>query len=106
MKSTVEISPKIFGELMTLLKRIARQAAVGTSIQQEDFQVPVNLAIIGQMNTADRSIALLDVALRRRFAFLELLPEAELLDSINVSLAEEDALNIGTCLKKLNQRIV
>ena len=73
---------------------------------KEDFQVPVNLAIIGTMNTADRSIALLDVALRRRFAFLELLPEAELLDGINVSLAEEDALNIGTCLRNLNQRIV
>jgi len=98
---------KIFGELMTLIEADKRgKQAVELPYSKEDFQVPVNLAIIGTMNTADRSIALLDVALRRRFAFLELLPEVELLDGINVSLAEEDALNIGTCLKNLNQRIV
>ena len=98
---------KIFGELMTLIEADKRgKQPVELPYSKEDFQVPENLAIIGTMNTADRSIALLDVALRRRFAFLELLPEAELLDGINVSLAEEDALNIGTCLKNLNQRIV
>jgi MoxR-like ATPase len=97
---------KIFGELMTLIEADKRgKQPVELPYSKEDFQVPVNLAIIGTMNTADRSIALLDVALRRRFAFLELLPEAELLDGINVSL-EEDALNIGTCLRNLNQRIV
>ena len=98
---------KIFGELMTLIEADKRgKQPVELPYSKEDFQVPVNLAIIGTMNTADRSIALLDVALRRRFAFLELLPEAELLDEINVSLAEEDALNIGTCLRNLNLRIV
>lgn len=98
---------KIFGELMTLIEADKRgKQPVELPYSKEDFQVPGNLAIIGTMNTADRSIALLDVALRRRFAFLELLPEAELLDGINVSLAEEDALNIGTCLRNLNQRIV
>lgn len=98
---------KIFGELMTLIEADKRgKLPVELPYSKEDFQVPVNLAIIGTMNTADRSIALLDVALRRRFAFLELLPEAELLDLITVSLAEEDALNIGTCLRNLNQRIV
>jgi len=92
---------------MTLIEADKRgKQPVELPYSKEDFQVPVNLAIIGTMNTADRSIALLDVALRRRFAFLELLPEAELLDGINVSLAEEDALNIGTCLRNLNQRIV
>ncbi len=98
---------KIFGELMTLIEADKRgNLSVELPYSKEDFQVPVNLAIIGTMNTADRSIALLDVALRRRFAFLKLLPEAELLNGINVSLAEEDALNIGTCLRNLNQRIV
>lgn len=97
---------KIFGELMTLIEADKRsKLSVELPYSKEDFQVPVNLAIIGTMNKADRSIALLDVALRRRFAFLKLLPEAELLDGINVSL-EEDALNIGTCLQNLNQRIV
>ncbi len=97
---------KIFGELITLIEADKRGAvSVELPYSKEHFQVPVNLSIIGTMNTSDRSIALLDVALRRRFAFLELLPEPELLDSINIAL-EEDALNIGTCLLNLNQRIV
>lgn len=98
---------KIFGELLTLIEADKRgKQSVELPYSNEDFQVPENLAIIGTMNSADRSIALLDVALRRRFAFLELLPEAELLDEINISLAEEDILNIGACLRNLNQSIV
>jgi 5-methylcytosine-specific restriction protein B len=98
---------KIFGELITLIEADKRDVQrIELPYSKEDFQIPINLAIIGTMNTADRSIALLDVALRRRFAFLELLPEPELLDMINISLAEEDALNIGTFLRNLNQRIV
>jgi 5-methylcytosine-specific restriction protein B len=98
---------KIFGELMTLIESDKRGVlSVELPYSKEDFQVPVNLSIIGTMNTADRSIALLDVALRRRFAFLELSPEPKLLDPISISLTEEDALNIGACLRNLNQRIV
>jgi hypothetical protein len=97
---------KIFGELMTLIEADKRGIlSLELPYSKEDFQVPSNLSIIGTMNTADRSIALLDVALRRRFAFLELLPESELLNQINISVAEEDALNIGTCLQNLNKRI-
>ncbi len=97
---------KIFGELMTLIEADKRgKKLVELPYSKEDFSVPGNLAIIGTMNTADRSIALLDVALRRRFAFLELLPEPELLDPITVSVAEEDDLNLGACLRKINQRI-
>jgi 5-methylcytosine-specific restriction protein B len=98
---------KIFGELMTLIESDKRGVlSVELPYSKEDFQVPANLSIIGTMNTADRSIALLDVALRRRFAFQELLLEPELLDQINISVTEEDALNMGTCLRNLNQRIV
>jgi 5-methylcytosine-specific restriction protein B len=98
---------KIFGELMTLIEADKRGAvSVELPYSKEHFQVPVNLSIIGTMNTSDRSIALLDVALRRRFAFLELLPECELLDSITIASTEEDALNIGTCLRNLNQHII
>ena len=97
---------KVFGELMTLIEADKRDIlSVELPYSKDTFQVPANLAIIGTMNTADRSIALLDVALRRRFAFLELLPEPELLDSIIISVTEEDPLNLGKCLRVLNQRI-
>ncbi len=97
---------KVFGELMTLIEADKRgSSSVDLPYSKEPFQVPPNLAIIGTMNTADRSIALLDVALRRRFAFLELLPEPELLDGITVTVVDEDVLNMGTCLRKINKRI-
>jgi MoxR-like ATPase len=98
---------KVFGELMTLIETDKREKlSVELPYSKEIFRVPDNLAIIGTMNTADRSIALLDVALRRRFAFLELLPEPELLDSIDISVVEEDPLNLGKFLRKINQRII
>jgi len=71
---------------------------------KETFCVPPNLYIIGTMNTADRSIALMDVALRRRFAFLDLMPDATLLDNIVIATGE-DELNMGDFLRKINQRI-
>ena len=97
---------KVFGELMTLIEADKRGSlSVELPYSKETFHVPSNLVIVGTMNTADRSIALLDVALRRRFAFLELLPEPELLDSITISVVDEDVLNLGTYLRKINRRI-
>jgi hypothetical protein len=73
--------PKIFGELYFLLEYRDEPLRLQYS-SHEEFRLPPNLHVIGTMNTADRSIALLDAALRRRFAFIELSPNAEPIRSL------------------------
>lgn len=70
---------KIFGELMLLIEKDKREKTYAVSLtysQSSDtkFHIPKNIYIIGTMNTADRSLALVDYALRRRFAFIEIMP--------------------------------
>ena len=100
---------KIFGELITLIettKRAGKKECISTKLpySKEEFTVPDNVYIIGTMNTADRSIALMDTALRRRFYFEEMLPNYDLLKDIFVE-DEGVKVNIGAMLKAINERI-
>ena len=96
---------KIFGELITLIepsKRLGNneEADAVLPYSGKPFGVPNNVYIIGTMNTADRSIATLDTALRRRFYFKEMLPNPEVLSDVWV----ED-ISIGALLERMNKRI-
>lgn len=95
---------KIFGELITLVEKDKRlgeenQLEVILPYSQEKFGIPNNVYILGTMNTSDRSISLIDVALRRRFEFQEILPDPNLLDT------DIEGVNVRELLRKMNARI-
>jgi hypothetical protein len=92
--------PRIFGELITLLERDKRGLTVVLPQSHEVFAIPPNVYVLGTMNTADRSIRLLDAAIRRRFAFEELMPQPELLRGQFVG-----DLDLEGFLRELNHRI-
>lgn len=110
---------KIFGELLMLIEKDYREKEIQLAYNDETFAVPSNVYIIGMMNTADRSLAMIDYALRRRFSFFEMKPGFEsvqfekyvkkLADShleklikavieLNKVIAEDDSLGTGFCI--------
>ena len=99
---------KIFGELITLIestKRAGMEEAASAILPYSGkiFSVPSNVYILGTMNTADRSIALMDTALRRRFQFIEMLPDSNVLRKIHADKVED--LDVAAMLDKINERI-
>ena len=110
---------KIFGELLMLIENDYRDKPILMSYREEHFAVPSNVYIIGMMNTADRSLAMIDYALRRRFSFFEMKPGFEspqfkdyiqkLMDphlnnlvkaivELNKVIANDDSLGSGFCI--------
>jgi 5-methylcytosine-specific restriction enzyme B len=92
--------PKIFGELITLIEKDKRgKYYLKLTYSKQEFTVPPNLYIIGTMNTADKSLTQLDLALRRRFAFVELMPDYSFID---VTI---DGINLKQLVEKINEKI-
>ncbi len=110
---------KIFGELLMLIENDYRDKPIQLSYNDETFAVPSNIYIIGMMNTADRSLAMIDYALRRRFSFFEMKPGFETdafnnyilgwsnqklrslinaITELNKVIADDDSLGSGFCI--------
>lgn len=98
---------KIFGELFMLIESDKRGVELRLLYANEKFSVPANVYIIGMMNTADRSLALLDYALRRRFAFFEMQPgfETEGFRAYRMALQSERFDKLILCVENLNNAI-
>lgn len=110
---------KIFGELLMLIENGYRDKPIQLAYRKEDFAVPSNLYIIGMMNTADRSLAMIDYALRRRFSFFTMRPGfdtdgfkseiakhsdaridkvIDIIKQLNVDIAGDESLGEGFCI--------
>ena len=104
MRSIAATSPRSLGTDLTIEvdKRAGMSNAMSLQLSYsgDHFSVPANVDIIGAMNTADRSLALMDTALRRRFDFVEMMPDLSLLSGAKVKGIELESL-----LEKLNSRI-
>lgn len=98
---------KIFGELLMLIEKDYRDTEIKLAYNGEMFSVPNNLYIIGMMNTADRSLAMIDYALRRRFSFYEMTPgfDTEGFKKYQESIGNDKFDNVVNAIVSLNQDI-
>jgi hypothetical protein len=99
---------RILGELITIIEGDKRGEKHSVLLQQsgENFFVPDNLYILGTMNTADKSISLMDLAIRRRFLFYPCLPDPDLLEQDRTFLSEIEGVRLSNLMVGLNQRLV
>lgn len=91
--------PRIFGELITMLETDKRRLSIRLPVSGKPFSIPENLRIIATLNSADHSITSLDIAIRRRFSFVRLDPDPDILTGV------VDALDLAVLLRELNARI-
>ena len=100
---------KIFGELITLLEEDKRDnLTITLPYSKKTFSFPANLYLLGTMNTADRSIAIIDTALRRRFTFVEVEPNVEIInnsDNKTIGIGD-DEIDLGKLFVALNDNII
>lgn len=109
---------QIFGELITLIeddKRLGKDEGISITLpySKQVFGVPMNVYIIGTMNTADRSVEALDAALRRRFSFIEMPPNSELIRTEGklkdqfgmLEVSDSGKIDLANLLDSINQRI-
>ena len=94
---------EVFGELMYLLEYREQEICLAGS--QEKFKIPDNVYIIGTMNTADRSIALVDFALRRRFAFIKIAPNYDIITKFHQQHPKLEVTGLIAVLKEINNLI-
>ena len=98
---------KIFGELLMLIELDYRNTSATLACSGESFSVPDNVYIIGMMNTADRSLAMIDYALRRRFSFFDMKPafDSDGFEAYQASLGNETFDALIACVRDLNRQI-
>ena len=98
---------KIFGELLMLIEKDYRATPATLAYSRESFSVPENLYIIGMMNTADRSLAMIDYALRRRFSFFDMSPafDTKGFADYQAALGDETFDSLIECIRDLNREI-
>ena len=96
---------KVFGELLMLIEADHRSETISLAVESRSFKAPKNLFIIGMMNTADRGLALIDYALRRRFAFYEMKPAFENANFQNKLAGNERLIALSKAVIELNHHI-